>query len=326
MRYPNAAIVLMIVFAPIAATAGDARAEAPPGKRIALSFDDAPRGDGPAFGGEERAARLIDALAAADTGPVVFFVTTSRVGKGGGGERVAAYAAAGHLIANHSHSHRWLKRTETDRYIADIDAAEKRLAGFENRRSWFRFPFLDEGTPLEKRDAVRAALHERGLANGYVTVDNYDWYLEMKWQQAVDAGRSVDIDALRGVYVEMLLDAVVFYDGIATEYLGTSPAHMLLLHENDVAALFIGDLVAALRSRGWSIVSPDEAYADPIAGRVPQTLKTGQGRVAALAIEAGLDPRTLTHLAIEESQIDALLAERRVFGDLGPDLPERATR
>ena len=37
-------------------------------------------------------------------------------------------------------------------------------------RSWFRFPYLDEGAgDKEKRDAVRAGLAERGLVNGYVT-------------------------------------------------------------------------------------------------------------------------------------------------------------
>jgi hypothetical protein len=36
---------------------------------------------------------------------------------------------------------------------------------------------------------------------------------------------------------------------------------------------------------------------------------------AALAVDAGLDPRILTHLAIEETQIDALLVERGVFGE-----------
>ena len=38
--------------------------------------------------------------------------------------------------------------------------------------------------------------------------------------------------------------------------------------------------------------------------------------LSALAVDAGLDPRILTHLAIEEDQIDALLVERGVFGEM----------
>ncbi len=284
-------------------------------KRIALSFDDAPKGDGPVFSGDDRAVELLDALARSNVEEVVFFVTTSHFEKNDGRERVESYAAAGHLIANHSHSHLWANRTDTDQYIGDIYRAEALLDGFDNRRPWFRFPFLDEGRETGKRDAIRAAIADRGLMNGYVTIDNYDWYLDAKWKEAVDAGKDVDVDALQKVYVEMLLGAVNFYNDLAETALGSSPAHVLLLHENDVAASFIDDLVVALREDGWSIIGPDEAYADPIAARVPETLLTGQGHVAALAIEAGVDNRTLTHLAIEEDQIDALLAERDVFRD-----------
>lgn len=285
-------------------------------KRIALTFDDAPRGVGPAFEGAARGAALIKALRDNEIGPVAFFVYTKNMARADGRERIENYAAAGHLVANHSHEHPWLKDTLTADYISGIDKAEELLENFENRRPWFRFPYLDEGRPREKRDSVRSALRARGLRNGYVTIDNYDWYMEAQWLKAVRQGRPVDSEALGAAYVEMLLGAVRFYDGLAVQSLGRSPAHVLLLHENDLAALFIGDLAAALRAEGWKIISPDEAYADPVADIVPYTLMTRQGHVAALAVEAGLDPRTLTHLAIEEDQIDVFLAARKVFGPL----------
>lgn len=170
-----------------------------PLKRIALTFDDGPRGDGPMFRGDDRVAALIEALIEAlssvTTEPATFFVKTSNLGRPGGRQRIERYAQAGHLIANHTHSHNWLSRTDTREYIDDIATAEKLLAGFRNRRAWFRFPYLDEGRPLAKREQVRTALRAMGLINGYVTVDNYDWYLERKWQDAVDR-RIVRINTL----------------------------------------------------------------------------------------------------------------------------------
>ena len=290
-----------------------------PTKTIALTFDDAPTGAGAMFTGDERAKVLIETLAKSKSGPTAFFVRTNGFAKPGGKARIESYARAGHLIANHTHSHKWLMRMDVAAYVADIDEAERNLAGIENRRPWFRFPYLDEGVPLEKRDAVRAALKERGLMNGYVTVDNYDWYIDSKWQKAVKAGRAVDMEALQNAYVDMLMGAVHFYDEAAVETFGRSPAHVILLHENDVAALFIDDFIAALRADGWDIVSPDVAYADPIADIVPQTLKTRQGHVAALAIEAGRSSKTFTHMAIKEKEIDAFLTERKVFGALPND-------
>tara|TARA_R110002049_G_C9064701_1_gene554456 strand:+ start:209 stop:1156 length:948 start_codon:yes stop_codon:yes gene_type:complete len=281
--------------------------------RIALSFDDAPRGQGPLFAGPERAEALIASLRAVDAPPAVFFIKTDGLQSEEGRARIRGYGEAGHLIANHTHSHTWLSRTETDAYIADIDGAEALLAGLPNRRPWFRFPYLDEGTPREKRDTVRAALAERGLRNGYVTVDNYDWYIERLWQGALRDGRRVDLTALGAAYIDMLIGALEFYDAQAVNAIGRSPDHVILLHENDLAALFAGDLVEALRANGWTLISPDEAYADPIAALEPETLMTRQGQIGALAVEAGISPSSLTHRAIEEAQIEAFLESRHVF-------------
>lgn len=284
-------------------------------KQISISFDDAPRGKGTIFTGDERAAELIDSLNSVNSPPVVFFVTTKHIDKKGNRERIHRYAKAGHLIANHTDQHPWLHKTELAEYLAGVDKAEELLRGFENRRPWFRFPFLDEGRELGKRDAMRKALAERNLMNGYVTVDNYDWYIQSEWKRAVANGKQIDMEALKKAYVEILIGAVNFYENLAQEKLGRSPAHTLLLHENDLAALYIDDLIIALRKAGWEIIDPDTAYQDPIAKTEPKTLRTGQGRVAALAFDAGIEPKRMSHLAIEENMIDQLLLNYGVFSE-----------
>lgn len=302
-------------------------------KTIALSFDDAPRGQGPIFNGDQRSIELIKQLQAVNTGPVAFFVTTKNLDLANNRARIHRYADTGHLIANHSHNHKWLRKTEAEDYLKDIDQAESLLNGFKNRRPWFRFPYLDEGRDLAKRDKVREELAKRKLDSGYVTVDNYDWYIEAQWQKAVDAGKKVDIDALREVYIEMLMSAIEFYDQMAVEALNRSPHHVLLLHENDLAALFIGDLVKELHENGWKIISPDQAFTDEIAQYQPKTMRTGQGRISGIAndqLDAANSKGTLTggttiksgsekskvrmtHLAIDETLIDQLLEKKNVF-------------
>ena len=70
---------------------------------------------------------------------------------------------------------------------------------------------------------------------------------------------------------------------MAKEVLGRSPKHVLLLHENDLAALFIKDLIKHIRESGGKIISPAEAYKDPIADFIPNVLMNNQGRIAAIA-------------------------------------------
>ena len=70
--------------------------------------------------------------------------------------------------------------------------------------------------------------------------------------------------ALRDLYVETHVEAAEFANALMIRAIGRSPAHVMLLHETDLAALFVGDLVAGLRAKGWTIVTADAAYADPI--------------------------------------------------------------
>ncbi len=204
-----------------------------------------------------------------------FFVTTGNLDKAGGegGEaRIAAYVAAGHVVGNHSHSHSWLWNGDAQAYVADLDKAEAWLAGRPGKRPWYRFPYLDEGRDTERRDAVRAALKERGLMNAYVTIDDYDWAIDDLARKAMEAGRPIDRAALGELYVETLVGTADFYDAMGRDVLGRAPAQVMLLHETDLAALFIADLAKALRADGWTIVTIDEAYHDPIARSEPDDL------------------------------------------------------
>src|SRR3989344_2211821 len=187
-------------------------------KMIALSFDDAPRGRGAFFTSEERTARIIAELKKADAPQAVFFVNPAAIGHGDGvnGEaQLAAYVAAGHVIANHSNSHPHLNAMSAEAYLADIDAAEVWLKGRPGYRPWFRFPFLDDGGKDKvKRDALRAGLAARGLRNGYVTAESSDWHLESLAIAAAKAGKPIDRAALGKLYVTWHVEAADYADGV----------------------------------------------------------------------------------------------------------------
>ncbi|MDJ0709595.1 MAG: polysaccharide deacetylase family protein [Woeseiaceae bacterium] len=293
------AAILVLLFGVSVAEGG------PDLRTIALTFDDAPRGDGALFTGEQRTAALIESLARSGVDGAMFFVTTRNAERHGerGVARLKAYTEAGHSLANHSHSHQWLSRTDVDDYIADLDIATDRLAPLDNVEPFYRYPFLDEGRAIEKRDRLREALAERSLRNGYVTVDTYDWYLDSLVKVASDAGVEVDMDKVGELYVDVIVTSTEFYDSLAQQTLGRSPHHVLLLHENDLAALFVDDLVKRLRERGFRIIPATVAFDDPIAKREPDTLFLGQGRIAALAHESGRPPAELISPTEDEAYL-----------------------
>lgn len=310
-------VILFVLLGWLAAT------PVPAAKQIALSFDDVPRAPGAFMTPDERTRTLIAALRRARVRQAAFLVTTGNLDQTfgqGGDARIAAYARAGHVIANHSHSHRWLHRTPVDTYVADLDRAAAWLRGRRGYRPWYRFPFLDEGRndPVS-RDALRAALRERGLRNAYVTIDSYDWHIEDLARRAAAAGRAIDRVALRALYVESIVGAANFNEATAVRTLGRSPAHVLLLHETDIAAMFIADAVAALRADGWEIVTVDRAYRDPIAAIEPDTTFLSAGRVAAIAAAQGQAPRSLVSQWTEEEFLTRLFNERVLHQSGAPE-------
>ena len=282
-------------------------------KRIALTFDDGPRSRGAFFTPDERSDKLIAALKLAKVDQVAFFVNPGRLADpdGLGGEaRIARYVAAGHVIANHSFSHKFLNKTAAEDYLADIDKGELWLKGRKGYRPWFRFPYLDEGAADKvKRDALRTGLKQRGLRNGYVTADGADYHLDALAVEAAKAGKATDMQALRRLHVGSQMSAIEYHDTMARRTIGRSPAHVMLLHETDIAALFIGDLVAELRRYGWTIVTADTAFADPISSAMPDVPYAWGTLTGSMEWKKGIPP-PLSPVWMSRDMISYLFEQR----------------
>ncbi|MEL7189050.1 MAG: polysaccharide deacetylase family protein [Pseudomonadota bacterium] len=253
-------------------------------KRIAFTFDDTPRHAGAFFTEDERTRLMIKALRDGGARQGAFFINPGKIPERPGAEaRIAAYIEAGHVIANHTFSHPRLSRTETGEYIADIDQASQWLSGREGTRAWFRYPYLDEGrNDKSKRDAVRDALKARGLINASPTVDASDWWIDSALGKAEREGKAYDQAAAGRVFVEVHVEAAEFYNALALETYDRPIVHNILLHETDLSALFLGDLIAALKEAGWTIVTADEAFADPVYKGAPD-VPSAQGTLVELA-------------------------------------------
>ncbi len=274
----------------IAARKGQAEMMVQRQKRIAFSFDDTPRGPGGFLNQHDRPAMLIRSLHDGGIKSAVFFANPARIsGINRGADAIVAYTAAGHVIANHTANHVPLSDVTSQAFLADVVAAETWLKPQRGYRPWFRFPRLDEGRKdAAKRDAVRAGLHKLGLRNGYVTADGWDWFMESRTIAAARGGKTMDMAALKQLYIETHVESANFSDRLARRILGRRPVQMLLLHETDLAAMYADDLAAALCADGWTIVSADTAYADPMASLVTNPEFADGTILEMLAWEKGL--------------------------------------
>ena len=253
---------------------------------LALSFDDGldPRTVPEAA---DWNATILSGLAAAGVHSILF-AAGRNVDSSAGLVLVADWGRAGHAIGNHSYAHARLGGPVTaTRYLADIDRNARLLESVAGYVPRFRYPFLAEGETRAQRDGVRRGLAARGYRTGAVSIDASDWYYASRFVEWRRLHPQAETAPFRDAYLAHILGRVRYYDGLARELLGRSPRHVLLLHTNAINAAFLPDLIAALRSAGFTLISPEEAYADPLYAKVADVLPAGQSLVWSLAKAAG---------------------------------------
>ncbi|WP_158967261.1 polysaccharide deacetylase family protein [Paraglaciecola sp. L3A3] len=263
-------------------------------KQLAITFDDAPRPDTSYFNSEERNNQLLSALRKHDV-TAMFFITTKHIEKGRE-QRLVEYAENNQLLANHTHSHLSAYKVPPADFIADVSQAHKILQTYKNYQPYFRFPYLHHGDTQEKVDELRTGLTTLGLKQGYITIEDSDWYLDSLFQKAVRAKIPLKLDKWRDIYISHILASANFYQQLADKNLTKPVKQVLLMHENDLAALFMDDLIQALKKDEWEIITPLDAFNDDIAKRLPQTLHNNQGRLAAVLAEKGITPISMVQI------------------------------
>jgi hypothetical protein len=199
----------------------------------------------------------------------------------------------GHIIGNHSFSHRYFGGQDADALMVDILKCEPLLAGCSGFRRLFRFPYLAEGKTAEGRDAMRALLRQHGYRNAHVTIDTSDWYIDNRLKTRLKADPGSAIEPYRRFYLDHIWERATFYDDLAKSLFGHSIDHTILLHHRLTTGLFLGDMLTMFRERGWRLVDAEAAFASPIFAMEPNALPAGQSLVWAAAKADGRFERLL---------------------------------
>jgi peptidoglycan/xylan/chitin deacetylase (PgdA/CDA1 family) len=254
---------------------------------LSLSFDDGldPRQEPRAVAWNRQ---MLQSLDDAHLHAIVF-PAGRKVGSPEGEALIADWSAHGHAVGNHTYSHTGLgSHGQTPaQFEEDVLRNERLFSGLAGWRKLLRFPYLKEGQTAEARDAVRAWMKAQGYRAAPVSIDASDWYYNERYLalSVADTGR---IAKLRDLYLAHLWDRANYYDGLAVSLIHRRPQHVLLLHTNALNARFLPDVIAMFRSRGWAIVDPLQAFADPLYSMAPSNLPAGESIVWALAKAANL--------------------------------------
>lgn len=295
-----------------AVSLGLARAKGRPGSapQFSITMDDFWWQNAVYLTAEKRNQAILQTLSANRAKTVLFAI--GRNVEGEQGKALLQYwDTAGHIIGNHTYSHRWLNsRTTAAEYEQEIQRAEDILKDFKQFRRIFRYPLLKEGDTAAKRDHVRAFLKRRGYRMGYVTIDNSDWIVDSRLTARLQKDPNADVKPYRDFYLEHMWDRAQYYDSLAKQVLGRPVKHTILTHFNLLNGLFLGDLIEMFRSKGWQLIDAEDAFADPVFRTEPKTVPAGESIVWALAKEKGTISKSLRYPAedgdYEKARMDKL--------------------
>jgi peptidoglycan/xylan/chitin deacetylase (PgdA/CDA1 family) len=258
---------------------------------VALTFDDGPRlAETPLMSPQQRNDALLATLALHRIQAALFVTAGNGADRPAGLALARAWGQAGHSIGNHTMTHLDLNGAaitlaQYQQEVLACDAIIEHLPGYQK---WFRYTFLREGNTPEKRDGMRAFLRAQGYRNAYVSLDTSDWRFDAQLQTMLAKDPQADLAPIKALYLAHIRQRALAYRALSQQLQGRDIAQVMLLHHNLVNALWLDDVVKQFKTMGWTIVTPGQAFADPIYQLMPDRPAVGQSLLLSMAKSLGL--------------------------------------
>lgn len=235
----------------------------------------------------------------------ILYVSGEQMDNKNGDEVLKKWNDSGHFIANHTYSHWYYnsKKISIKDFTNDIYKCDSLLKKYSNYVKYYRAPYLKRGNSVEKRDGLIEYLNQNGYKNGYVTIDASDWYYNKLLIESLKKNDKENVEKIKKLYIEHIIDRAVYYDNLATEILGRKIKHSLLLHHNLISALYLEDLIEAFKNNGWDIIDADKAIKDKVYDKEMRTLPAGESIIWSMAKETGKYEKVLRYPA-EDSKYE----------------------
>lgn len=177
----------------------------------------------------------------------------------------------GHILGNHTYSHPAFSKTSLNDYLNDIlkgETISKQLMEQSGLKySYFRHPYLDTGTDIEKRSALESFLNNNKYIIAPVTIDCNDWVFNKYLYLLKNTDKE---ESIIKNYFQYIKDSIIFTENASQLIFGRNIKHILLLHINLFTTKTIEQLLKLLKDLGYTFISLDAALQDPAYQEIDQ--------------------------------------------------------
>jgi peptidoglycan/xylan/chitin deacetylase (PgdA/CDA1 family) len=241
--------------------------------QVAFTFDDLPA-HGPLPPGEYRPEpirTIIKVLKTEKMPPTYGFVNGFRAAEYPyQTELLREWLASGNPLGNHTWSHPSLDKGSARKYIANIAENEPTLEKVDPNGDWhwFRYPYLEEGDTLAKRNVVR------------------DYLWNDAYARCAAKRNAAAVASLHDSYLATADEYITYSRTLSQRLYGRDIPYVLLLHVGAFDAKMLPELIALFRERGFQFVTLPQAESDPAYSVDPQLAYPGGGLLMELAATA----------------------------------------
>ncbi|MFT4057919.1 MAG: polysaccharide deacetylase family protein [Legionella sp.] len=190
--------------------------------------------------------------------PVVGFVIAGAIEKGQWAF-LEQFRQAGFMIGNHTYSHYNLNQMSAEKYIADIERADKILALIMTTPKYFRYPYLAEGNTVTKQK-VLDYLREHHYTIAPVTIDSKDFKFNEMIYKVPYNSRINYIKKLKPQYLAYIWKQTLLAEKRAGENNGKQ---ILLIHANILNSYLLSAVLEMYQKNGYKFISLTEALTNP---------------------------------------------------------------
>ena len=232
-------------------------------REIAITIDDLPlvasrmNTPGNQQRSTERFSKIVQALVENNV-PATGFVIAGAIEKGQWAF-LEQFHDAGFMIGNHTYSHFDLNHLSAEKYIADLDRADKKLAPLLTTPKYFRYPYLAEGNKINK-PKVLAYLAEHHYTIAPVTIDSKDYRFNEQLYHVPYRSREAYINKLKSTYLAFIWSQTLKAEKLAH---GQPVKQILLIHANLLNSYALGDIIQMYKKNGYTFISLTEALKNP---------------------------------------------------------------
>jgi peptidoglycan/xylan/chitin deacetylase (PgdA/CDA1 family) len=175
---------------------------------------------------------------------------------------------AGHKLGTMTFTNQDINELDPDKFIQEIvqgeNALDEMLDNFGQKTHYFRYPFLHYGESAEVKKQVRTFLASRGFVVAHATVVPEDYLYDLSLQKMGKTPDSVEYLRLLDEYVNSVIDELERVEQLAQNRLGRPVKQILRLRANRLNAMFLGDILGAIRDKGYKFITLDAALRDPV--------------------------------------------------------------